>query len=264
MTGIPTRHRTGSSNPAPRPDSPRRSGAHTTPHSGPCPHSSPARTLPWSAGAPTRRHPPYPSATPVASPAVRHHDRDATTVVFGVSRSSTFTSLAGREKGTDWPPGARGVGGSSTGGQPEIGSPISAMSAHTGHTSDPKGPVAAGGQRPWTAPHRTAASGHPAEDPAPAGAPGNPAGTTPTEPARSPQPLPEQVMLNRRSLAQAQPAAGAHSAVPAARKLRHSSRHDRFRRPERPERPISVSRLVRVSSSWLSNWPMVAKWVDIW
>lgn len=26
----------------------------------------------------------------------------------------------------------------------------------------------------------------------------------------------------------------------------------------------SDSRLVRISSSWLSNWPMEAKWVDIW
>lgn len=88
MTGVPTRRRTGSSNPGPRPDSLRRSGAHITPHSGPCPHSSPARMLPWSAGVPTRRHPPSPSATPVASPAVRYHERDATRVVFGVSRSS--------------------------------------------------------------------------------------------------------------------------------------------------------------------------------
>jgi hypothetical protein len=47
-------------------------------------------------------------------------------------------------------------------------------------------------------------------------------------------------MLNWRSPAWAQPAAGAHSAVPAARKLTPSSRHDRFRRAERLDQRFKV------------------------
>ena len=71
-------------------------------------------------------------------------------------------------------------------------------------------------------------------------------------------------MLNQRPAGgkQAQPAAGAHGArfpQPGSSRAALATVG-----PANPSDPISVSRLARISSSWQSNVPMVAKWVDIW